>query len=164
MNDLAVHALHDRSAPPPLSRSAANCPPALLQSPAETQFREMEHAFRASGGIVNADQLTTLLLGRTDQPISRLARWIVARNVLSFRWRALTLLPMFQFETSTVSPRPDVSRTIRELIPGLSDWDATLWFAQPNAWLDGAAPADAIDEDPQGVFDAARAHRYLVRG
>ena len=74
------------------------------------------------------------------------------------------MLPMFQFDASTLSPRAGVSDTVRELVPALSDWDASLWFAQPNEWLAGAVPADVIAADPQAVFDAARAHRCVVRG
>ncbi|KIQ26145.1 hypothetical protein RT97_23100 [Variovorax paradoxus] len=137
---------------------------ALLQTVQASQYREMEHAFRASGGFVSSDELVTLLMRRTEQPISQLAHWIVDRDVISFQWQLRTVLPLFQFDLSTVTPRPGVTAVIRELIPTLSDWDACLWFVAPNAWLADASPLEAISRDASAVLDAARGERYLLRG
>jgi hypothetical protein len=124
----------------------------------------IEHAFGASGGIVGSDEMVIRLRRRTDQPISRLARWIVDGEVLSFQWRARIMVPVFQFDPQTLAPRAEVTSVIRELVPALSDWEIALWFAEPNAWLDDEPPVDAILHDPSVVLDAALAERYLLRG
>lgn len=137
---------------------------ALLQTVQTTQYREMEHAFRASGGFVSADELVMLLMRSMEQPISQLAHWIVDRDVISFQWQSRTVLPLFQFDLSTLTPRACVTCVIRELIPALSDWDTCLWFVAPNAWLANASPLEAIWRDTPAVLDAARGERFLLRG
>lgn len=139
-------------------------PPALLQTTEDFQYREMERAFHSSGGIVSSDEVTGLLCARTSQPISMLARWIVAHNVLSFDWQSRTMLPLFQFDLHTMTVREAVTDVIRELVPVMTDWDAALWFAQRNAWLGNSAPVDTFERDARAVFEAARAERYLARG
>ncbi|MDB5858752.1 MAG: hypothetical protein JWQ76_2441 [Ramlibacter sp.] len=138
--------------------------PALLQTAEDGQYRELQHAFRPGGGIASADEVTNLLRWRTDQPISVLARWIVDHRVLSFDWQSLTMLPLFQFDLSTMTLREPVSQVIRELVPALGGWDVALWFARPNAWLEDASPIVAIHTDARAVYDAARADRFVARG
>lgn len=137
---------------------------ALLHSAQASQFREMAQAFRDSGGIASSDDVVALLLSHTDQPISQLAHWIVDHDVLSFQWQLRTLVPLFQFDLRTMRLRPCVSAVIRELAPALSDWEISLWFATPNAWLSDAAPLDTMARDVPAVLDAARGERYLSRG
>ncbi len=148
----------------PRSISARRGLPALLQTTEDFQYREMERAFHSTGGIVSSQEVTALLSARTSQPISLLARWIVAHDVLSFEWRSLIMLPLFQFDLHSMTVRGAVVDVIRELVPAITEWDAALWFSQPNAWLGNSAPVDTIDVDPRAVFEAARAERYLVRG
>lgn len=138
--------------------------PALLQTPEERQYREMQLAFHASGGLAGSDELTRLLGKHTDQPVSRLARWIVAREVVSLDWQSCTMLPLFQFELPTMTLRPEVTPVLDELAPVLTEWELALWFARPNGWLGGAAPVDAVIAAPGAVLDAARADRFLARG
>lgn len=146
---------------PPAERAAV---PALLQSVRASQYRAMEAAFRATGGVASSDELVFRLRRHASQPISRLARWIVDRHVIGFEWQGHTLLPLFQFEPDTLTPRAGVTTLIRELVPALSDWEIAVWFAQPNVWLDGQAPADVVLRDVSAVFNAALAERYLARG
>jgi hypothetical protein len=146
--------------PQPPARTSA---PALLHSVEVLQYRQMERAFRASGGIVSSDEVVSLLLQHTEQPISQLAHWIVDRDVLSFPWQGHTVLPLFQFDLRTMKPRPPVNAVVHELVPTLSDWEACLWFATPNAWLADATPLVVVARDALAVLDAARGERYLVR-
>src|SRR3954453_7516151 len=134
---------------------------ALPQSEQDNQYCEMVNAFRATGGIACCEEITAVLCTRTDQPVPMLARWIVAHEILSFEWQSRTALPLFQFDIATMTPRKVVSQVIRELLPVLSDWEASLWFARPNAWLHDAAPVDAIAANPRAVFEAARTNRFL---
>jgi hypothetical protein len=128
-----------------------------------SQYLEMEAAFRPQGGMADSDEVAERLLRHTDQPISRLARWIVNRDVLSVSWRSRLMLPLFQFDLAAFTPRPPVREVIRELTPVLGDWALALWFARSNALLGGATPADAIARDPAAVLEAAREERQRVR-
>ena len=149
---------------PPRAVHAYRGVPALLQKEEDGRYRELLHAFRPGGGIASADEVTNLLRRRTDQPISVLARWIVDHQALSFRWQSLTMLPLFQFDLSTMTLRQPVSEVNRELLPALGGWDVALWFARPNAWLGDVPPVEAIATDARAVYDAARADRFLARG
>jgi hypothetical protein len=128
------------------------------------QYSEMEAAFRPHGGIVGCDGVIELLHKRTDQPISRLARWIVDREVLSVHWQSRMMVPLFQFDRASMLPRSPVREVIWELAPVLDDWLLALWFARPNVLLGDDAPVDAIEANERAVVDAARVERFLLRG
>lgn len=164
MSDLTARSAVHRPLLSLRSRPARHGVPVLLQTARDREYGELEHAFRASGGIAGTDRVTALLAARTDQPISLLARWIVGREVLSFEWNGGTMLPMFQFDPATLSPRPEVTAVIREFGSTFSDWEICLWFARPNAWLGRVAPVDGMLADARALHDAARADRYLARG
>jgi hypothetical protein len=131
----------------------------------DRQYVVMSEAFETSGGLVDCDALVRRMRKHWDQPISRLARWIIMRRVVSFAWQSQLMLPMFQFDPATMTVRPDVSQVIAELSDGFDDWGLALWFAQPNTWLGGQAPASLIGAvDAPGIGDAARADRFVARG
>jgi len=138
--------------------------PSFQQRLEDRQFLEMEQAFRASGGIAGGDELASRLRRRSEQPISMLARWIVERRAVSFPWRSQTLLPLFQFDLSTMTLRPAVVETVCELKDVFDDWDLALWFARPNAWLSDSAPVNLIEVDTAAVLNAARADRFIAQG
>jgi hypothetical protein len=131
---------------------------------AVVQHSAMADAYRRTGGLLSGDQTVLLLRGHAAQPISRLARWIVGRRIVSYVWQAQTLVPLFQFDRADMSLRNDASQVIDELADTFDDWELAEWFAQPNAWLQGAAPVDLIDADLPAVLQAARADRFIARG
>jgi len=131
---------------------------------ADRPIAGMLAAFAQSGGVASGDEVACLLRHGSSQPISLLARWIVARKVVSFSWRAQTLLPLFQFDFGGVAVKVCVQRVIAELAPVFDDWDMAIWFAQPNSWLAGAAPADLVARDLPAVLEAARADRFIAKG
>jgi hypothetical protein len=131
----------------------------------ERELVSMLTAYRPVGGVVSGDDLAAILRDHHPQPISVVARWLVRRAILSFSWRGQTLIPMFQFERSSMCPRSDVLAVIRELRDAFDDWEVALWFATPNTWLDNhARPVTLVDSDPQAVLRAAQADRYIVIG
>jgi hypothetical protein len=162
MHDRELHQFDPPVQPAPRQPYRPNAS-AYLERLQACQYREIMNGFRASGGVISADEAVTLLMRRTDQPISRLARWIVDREVISLEWQARTVLPRFQFDLPTMTPRTSVSTVFRELIPALTDWEICLWLVTPNAWLANTSPLDAIASDPAAVVDAARGERYLLR-
>lgn len=131
---------------------------------ADRQVHAMLAGYRKSGGVVNGDVVVRLLRLRSEQPISLLARWIVSRQVVSFTWRAQTQLPLFQFDLVRMEVRASVQTVVAELSKAFDDWDLASWFAQPNTWLAGAVPADAIELNLTGVLQAARADRFVAMG
>ena len=124
----------------------------------------MAQAYRSSGGMVAADELARLLRGRVEQPLSTVARWIVAREVVSFEWRSQTLLPLFQFDLHAARLRAPVAVVVRELAVVFDDWDLARWFSEPNAWLGDGVPAKLVDAHAGAVLAAARADRFIARG
>ena len=126
------------------------------------QFLAMDRALLCHGGLITGDDLTLLLRTRSDQPISIIARWIVARKIMSFTWREQTLIPLFQFNLRDVSLRTSVMNAADELRTVFDDWELVRWFTEPNGWLRDAAPVDLIHYDDQAVLQAARADRFVA--
>ena len=124
-----------------------------------SQYQQMRQAFGASGGIATCDDVVASLARFTSQPISRFARWIVDDEVLRFQWQGCMRLPLFQFDATWMAPDPSVTPIIRELLHTFHEWDACLWFAEPNAWLGDALPVELLRKDAGAVLDAARADR-----
>jgi hypothetical protein len=121
--------------------------------------------YRGTHGIFFGDDLALLMRTQEAQPISRLARAIVAREVLAFDWRSSIVLPRFQFDTGPMAVRPGVAAALRELAPVLDDVELALWFVQENAWLEGARPIDVVDRGGGAALrHAARADRFVATG
>jgi hypothetical protein len=130
----------------------------------ERQFAVMQAVFGRRGGWVGGDVLAGRLRAHCGQPLSTLARWIVAREVVSVVWQGDTLLPLFQFDRGNWQPREAVSQAVAELRDAHDDWGLALWFARPNAWLCDASPADLVGSEPRQVLYAARADRFALLG
>lgn len=130
----------------------------------DRQFLAMELAYRLHGGFATGDELTRRLRRHVDQPLSRLAKWIVARDVVCISWQAQTLMPLFQFDLAGMTVRSDATRILRELTDIFDDWEIAVWFSQANQWLADRTPVDALVDDPAAVLDAARADRFIARG
>jgi hypothetical protein len=109
------------------------------------------------------EHLVCLLRDHSPQPVSRLARAIVDRTVLSFECSGHRWLPLFQFDMRTLSVKREVRHVLAELIEVLDDATLVSWFAEQNAWLDEAAPVEAIGTAPLAVLNAARADRFITR-
>ena len=124
----------------------------------------MLQVYHRTGGLASSDDVLLLMRRRTLQPISLLARWIVAQRVVSFEWQSQKMLPLFQFDLADMSVRSEVSAVLDELSGTFDDWGLATWFAEPNSWLQDAAPVDMIDFDRAAVLSAARADRYIARG
>jgi hypothetical protein len=148
----------------PASMSRVRAAATLWPPDADARASAVLHAFRRTGGLVSGDELTFRLRGRTSQPISMLARWIVERRVVSFGWQGEYLLPMFQFDQADMGVRRSVSAVLDEFEDTFDDWELASWFALPNGWLGDDAPVDMLLRDPQAVLQAARANRFVARG
>lgn len=121
-------------------------------------------AYRRTGGLVPADELALRLGELVQQPISQVAKWIIAHQVVSFVWDSTMFLPVFQLDSVELRPRAPASAVVRELASSLSDWDLAVWFVKPNYLLNGKLPMDALAIDADSVLSAAKAERYFVHG
>jgi hypothetical protein len=63
-----------------------------------------------------------------------------------------------------MSIRPEAAAVLAELAGTFDDWELASWLAEPNAWLQGRTPVDALRAEPRAVLDAARADRFVARG
>lgn len=133
-------------------------------TPAKSLERSIDCEYLRRGGLARGDELLNLVRTRCDQPISRVARWIVGREVLQYRSGADIVFPLFQFDLSDMSILDPVRDVIAELTSVLDDSELAQWFVRPNLSLNGAAPADALRREPQSVVDAARVDRFVIRG
>lgn len=165
MSELALQGTTESDGNSRLRGSHLHQPTPTLQRRLEDrQFLVMESAYRSTGGLVSGDQLARLMRRRSQQPISMLARLIVSREVLSFEWQSQTMLPLFQFDLSTMGLRPNVNEIVRELSDVFDDWSLALWFAEPNMWLANSAPVQVIEVNANEVREAARADRLIACG
>lgn len=151
---------------PSEGRSLPQLPPMPTARPtlADLGYLAMVQQYRASGGLATGNEVVGLMRGVFDQPVSVLARWIVQREVVCFAWKSEHLLPMFQFELRSMSLLPHLQAILSELVPVFDEWELALWLAQPNSWLQGAAPMDLIGPDSSAVLGAARADRFIANG
>jgi hypothetical protein len=166
---VAVLATHRIAAAAPVSwLPATSHPPYSGRFTDDAETRKMitvELAYRRHGGIVSADEVVNMLSERDHrQPLSRVARWLVAGSVVSFGWQARAWLPLFQFDPREMGVRPEVTAVIRELSGIFDEWELVSWFASPNTWLGNMAPVAAMTSLPAAVIEAARADRFIARG
>jgi hypothetical protein len=156
--------LYEVGAAQPTSTQRMRPPASMWPTDADGRASEVLHTFQRTGGLASGNEVTFLLRRRTSQPISTLARWIVAQRVVSFGWRGEYVLPMFQFDRADMTVRRDVSAVLDEFDGTFDDWDLATWFALPNAWLGDDTPVEVLPLDPQRVLRAARADRFIARG
>ena len=130
----------------------------------EREYRTMVIIYEQAGGLLDENEAVCLLRRHVEQPIGKLARWLVERRIVFFRWKFRTFIPVFQFERREMTLRKSLAPVLAELTDVFDDWAVALWFAQPNSWLDGSAPAAVLADKPEGVQQAARADRFIACG
>ena len=130
----------------------------------DQQFVALMNAYRSSGGLARAQEVLELFVRRGGPDVATLARWVVQRDVLSFDWHTDNWMPLFQFDPADMRPLPQLRPVLAELTGVYSAWELAEWFTEPNAWLQGATPADRLGRDAAGVLDAARADRFVANG
>lgn len=128
----------------------------LQSACSDVEFLAALDAYRASGGLLPAEELLVLYRRQGGHELATLARWIVARQVVSFTWQARTWLPMFQFNPDDMTPRSELAPLLAELSAVFDDWEAARWFATPHPWLAGHAPVARVATDLPAVRMAAR--------
>jgi hypothetical protein len=123
----------------------------------DSNFLNLRSAYRASGGLARGEEIAAWSRGNT---FLQLARDIANRRVISFVWRDIIWLPLFQFEPAGHAVRSDIQMLIDELSEALDDWEMAHWFVEPNACLYGELPLTHLATQFPQVHDAARSLRY----
>ena len=144
----------------PLSDAALDITWRTLQ---ERRFRALQAAFARVGGSAPADDVCGLLRPHWSQPLSRVARWIAGREVVSVTWQAQVWLPLFQFERPSLDVVPAVAELVCALRPVYDEWELAEWFVRPHDLLGGQAPALRLACDPCAVKEAARLDHFINR-
>jgi len=121
-------------------------------------------ALEAYGGVVTGDGLSHLMTGSVEQPISTVARLLIARKVVWFQAHGQTLIPMFQFHVPDYVVRTTVRSILVELTDAFDDIEIAEWFVTPSLLLKGEVPVAVLDRCGTSIIDAARADRFVALG
>jgi hypothetical protein len=130
-------------------------------------------AFADSGGMVSGDGLAQRLFdsassaggaGGLQGATALVARWIASRSVVTVMGPHGWMLPLFQFDQATATPKPSMAPVLAVLRGVFSDAELALWFVSSNDWLKGDQPAMVMHKNLPGVLHAARADRYVATG
>jgi len=134
----------------------------------EEAFAGMEPALRAAYERIYSRELAArerifleypayLVAGIPDHTCRRVAtatvrQWLREKRIFMFLYRWHYWFPVFQFAAG--SPKPLVEEVCRKIQPS-NGWQTMYWFVGANGWLEGAAPVDLMDSDPDSVLEAA---------
>lgn len=170
--NLQTHALHQITPDSWSELRPAAEEPAWSAQPYSFHWLSTCAAFADSGGMVSGDELVQRLLdsavsaGGADglQATSMVARWIVSRSVVTVMGPHGWMIPMFQFDQATATPKPSMAPVLAVLRGVFADAELALWFVTSNDWLEGDRPAMVMHKNLPGVLHAARADRFLARG
>ena len=129
--------------------------------------------FSNTGGLMTGEELMRLMRQRwvanglvhpSPDPVSMLARWVVAGSVLSIESPWGHLLPAFQFDPATATAYPAMRPLLQVLRPVFDGTELALWFVTPNDWLGDLCPAQAMHAQLSLVQMAARLDRHVACG
>ena len=110
-----------------------------------------------NGGLMRSDEVVALMRERSDQPISRLARWITEESLLCFQWQGHLVIPMFQFETRPMFIRASATAAVSSLNSTWDEFTKAAWFVSPNTRLYGNTPIALLETQSESVLHAAQA-------
>ncbi len=163
-----VHSVH---ASPDELWSTSGMPAADAPSPWLPSLAALAKTYAGCGGLIDGDDLAAALAKANPDgedlsvaALAHVARWIVQREAVSFAGPGGWLLPLFQFDLPRARLHPVMRPLLGELRGVFDDIEIGAWFATPNGWLSGRAPARAMHNDAAGVLQAARADRYVASG
>lgn len=148
----------------PVAAAAVEPAPPISHYPTPLGFVALLSAYRPTGGVVRADNLSRHVRSEEPGHLTNLARKLVSGSILSFSWRQTLWVPLFQFLPDSSTVRPGVTRIMDELAGAFDSWEIAVWFVQPNSWLKGQRPLDVLDRLGADVLQAARADRFVAMG
>lgn len=133
-----------------------------VSTPGDRDDEALHAGLRASGGIARGDDLARLLQDHRCGELVTLAGLIASGDLFGFDHDETFWVPACQFDLRDLSIRSGLHEVIAELSPVFDGRMLAGWFAQPNGWLDGRRPADAIADDAAAVLQAAGVARYIA--
>lgn len=140
-------------------RVATRHRPFTIVDPRDPHFIGILAAFRTVGGLLTLQDAASRWPLWTEQTLKLSME---GAGLVSFEWRHVCWLPVFQFQPGGGSQREGLQHTLWELrAMGLESWDRALWFAQPHRLLGGRTPSAVLAADPEGVLRAARVDRFF---
>jgi hypothetical protein len=160
---VAPHALPPRRAAVRVERHALTGTTQALAAPGEAAGEEaaLQAVFQRTGGLVREDEAARLLAARGTG--ADLGTLVAEGRVVALPRGGVRLVPLFQFAGSGPQPCAGVQAALAELADVFDDGESAAWFARPNPWLGGLAPAEAVAGAPGAVLQAARAERFIRR-
>jgi hypothetical protein len=102
-------------------------------------------------------QEVAILAGLTGEDGTRtVEQWRSEGLVFAVKRDIHLLYPAFQFDAK-MRPRPVIHKILSTLRQhaARSDWDNAFWFISANGWLDGPAPKDLLETEPELLVEAA---------
>jgi len=81
-------------------------------------------------------------------------RWKRAGRIIGLPWKDGDLYPAFQFAEG--QPRPVIQQLIGIFGSQRSPWQIAFWLTSTNSWLDGAIPAERLDDEAAVLAAAER--------
>ena len=136
----------------------------LDELPTRQGFTALLMAFRATGGTARGNDVARLLSDHGVGDYIGVARLIANGDVFGFEWRHELWIPMFQFELTTLSVKPETRQVLAELGSAYNGWSCAAWFARSNSYLNLQTPVDLLETRLADVLKAARADRFLAVG
>lgn len=130
--------------------------------PTELDFNRLRTAYRATGGVVCAQELARLLEENRRTYTMSLEKLIFLGAVFGFEWRATVWIPMFQFERPALAVKPAPRRVLAEVDRQADRWRVALWFVRPCPALADRSPVDVLDSNLPQVLLAARTGRFIA--
>lgn len=131
-------------------------------NPTELDFNRLRAGYRATGGVVCAQELARLLEENRRAYVMSLEKLIFLGAVLGFEWRGTVWIPMFQFERPALAVKPAPQRVLAEVHRQADRWRVAAWFVQPCPALADRSPVDVLDSNLPQVLLAARADRFIA--
>lgn len=128
----------------------------------DSAFVALRAAYRSTGGVARGDEIAAWANLKGQGDYLSLNRAIVAGELFSFAWNNAFWLPMFQFDLHDLSVRPEVRWVLADLGKAFDGWELAVWFAEPNAWLQGRRPVDLLETAFPEVVLAAQADLYIA--
>ncbi|MEO8545913.1 MAG: hypothetical protein ABI434_20180 [Burkholderiaceae bacterium] len=133
-------------------------------TPSTRGFVTLLEAFRTSGGTAPDDIVGGLLADHHAGDAVSLAKLVHSGQVFGFEWCASLWIPMFQFNAVDLAIAA-APRVVRAQLPEIwSGWTVAMWFAMPNARLQGDRPVDCLTSDFAAVLQAAQASQSAESG
>lgn len=122
----------------------------------DRMWRSVEDTY----GLLTREQVTQITGGNPEKAKSHVTNLRRRSGLLGVVREGALRFPGFQISRGRV--RQDWSTLTGQLLAaGWNESDVLLWFVAPTGWLDGQAPAELLDAEPEAV---ARAVGEVAKG